>query len=144
MKKGLLLGLVAVSLIAGFLASRAIAGAGTMSDIWAIGTYGLNELRIDRYGGIQQTDNSSATNALVDTAVTGTLSASGVTTLTGGANLSGYIGIYARTSAQIKATTPTVVGQMAFDTTLMKPVFASGTATSFDWVLSSGGRATNY
>lgn len=115
----------------------------SLGDLIATGD-STNMFRVDQYGGIVQTDHASAANTLVDTAVTGTLSATGVTSLTGGANLSGYLGIYARTSAQIKATTPTVVGQMAFDTTLMKPVFATGTATSFDWVLSSGGRATNY
>jgi hypothetical protein len=121
------------------------AGGNDMTDIIAWGVYNVNEFRINRYGAIIQTTNASATNSLVATTITGATNITGATGVTGNLTVtSGALGIYARTSTQVKATTPTVVGQTYFDTTIQKLVIASGTSTSFDWVLSTGGRATNY
>lgn len=55
-----------------------------------------------------------------------------------------YETVYTRTSAQVKVTTPTAVGQEVFDTTLKQAVYSSGTTTCFDWVTSTGGRPSGY
>lgn len=70
------------------------------------------------------------------------------TTLTldddGNLTTTGYLTMYTRTSAQIKVTTPTAVGQTVFDTTLNQPVFSTGTATWADWVTATGTRPSGY
>lgn len=131
MKKRTKLALLGAGFIA-VLGSLVFASSADLSDIISWGVYGVNEFRITRYGGITQTANSSASNSFVATTIAGRLT------------LSDYENQYTRTSAQIKATTPTVVGQSVFDTTLKQPVYATGTTTSFDWVTATGTHPSGY
>ena len=61
---------------------------------------------------------------------TGTITASG----SGGVSVTGGpFTPYSRTEAQLKASTPTAVGQMFYDSTNVQFVLTTGTATSFDY-----------
>lgn len=74
----------------------------------------------------------------------GTLTVDGASTLTGVTSHGANLGLYSRTSTQIFATTPTAAGQILYDSTLKTVVIGTGTATHFDWVVSSGGRPSGY
>jgi len=52
------------------------------------------------------------------------------------------LGLYSRTEAQIKVTTPTVVGQIVYDSTNKAVVVGTGTTTCLDWgQVNAGGTA---
>jgi hypothetical protein len=72
---------------------------------------------------------------------TGTITSSGI----GGLVVSGGpVSHYNRTSAQLKVSTPTAVGQEWYDTTLKQPVWSSGTATCYDYVTATGTIPSGY
>jgi len=86
------------------------------------------------------TTTANGTKIVFETTPIGSTTAAEVLSV----NSNGYLGLYSRTSAQIKVTTPTAVGQLVFDSTLKTVVIGTATTNCTSWVNSTGTVPSGY
>lgn len=89
-------------------------------------------------------DGSTTATEVMSIDNAGNLTVAGALDVTGSITVAAVLNLYTRTSAQIKITTPTAVGQVIFDTTLKQIVIGTATANCTSWVNSTGTVPSGY